>query len=399
MKPEVYFDSTDKFVDITNEMDVLVYPKEEIVSGHKFKHVAYGIYAAEPAFEVSEKELYEIGIENSDIEFYIEMPITDKNEPKWPTKVFFASARNWCDYIPEFKIMDRGVREDEAFRRYKEILGNKNLGVSCLYDNHPDSIEMSELTLRMRATCHQIVRREGRRSWIRLKGAIGIEVEEGIYYVLSDGPNMMNGRYENPIMGMKDEGLQDVDVAVIMCGYDWCQTYRAMKVFYVAVGKEHFPRLKRMSEVLNCEYYESLQKSEEIPELMNTEAESEEKLLSPEEGAEELVQGLGMNKLEVSFSIPLIGSSKFEEYELAYKLGDELVLVKVNEYKNPKIQKEIHQLRLMEYLYVRQARRLKCGIEYPVLYEVIDCGRDKRISELFTPEAYELLKKEKKGDL
>ncbi len=54
---EIKYDNKDHFQDITEKEDSIRYNETEELSGHTFCHVAYGIFAAVPAFYADEAEL------------------------------------------------------------------------------------------------------------------------------------------------------------------------------------------------------------------------------------------------------------------------------------------------------------------------------------------------------
>lgn len=177
-------------------------------------------------------------------------------------------------------------------------------------------------------------------------------------------------------------------------------------VEYLALGEEYFPRLKKLLEILGDGFYYEFSygtvpedndgvvnvvSAEEIKQILNAVAEENYSDVLLEEGAEELVEGIGMRDICVHIQRPFFESKGFRTYTAAYRLGDELVLVQK---MSDEIKTERHLLRYLSGLYVKEKVILNNGIEYPVIHNVIDLGED-RLKELLTPEAYELYLQER----
>ena len=60
-----------QFTDFTEKPFKYVYPKTEMVDGHKFVHLDKGIFLAEPGFYVSKRELISLLRTYRDLVFYV----------------------------------------------------------------------------------------------------------------------------------------------------------------------------------------------------------------------------------------------------------------------------------------------------------------------------------------
>jgi len=92
----------------------------------------------------------------------------------------------------------------------------------------------------------------------------------------------------------------------------------------------------------------------------------------------------------------MYNNRKFKSYRAAYKLGTRLVLISE---ECGTMKREEYDMRLMDVLAVSRNTKLKCGVECPIIHEVIHYTEEEKMREILTPEAYELyinLKKEER---
>lgn len=58
--PDLVFDNKNHFIDITDDGVRIRFADTEVIEGHSFRHVEYGIFAADPAFEISNADMYDM---------------------------------------------------------------------------------------------------------------------------------------------------------------------------------------------------------------------------------------------------------------------------------------------------------------------------------------------------
>lgn len=117
---KINFDNEDHFCDITEEGEGIEYNEEEQLSGHMFRHIAYGIFAANPPFYADEKELQGLRKAYPDIAFIIQSEESIHGVPKCG-EIAFAYSERYDDRLDKRNYLSYVLREgtDERFARYK----------------------------------------------------------------------------------------------------------------------------------------------------------------------------------------------------------------------------------------------------------------------------------------
>lgn len=382
--PELIFDNENHFIDITNDDVRIRFANTEEIEGHMFRHVAFGVFAAEPAFEISNSDMYDMVIKYRDVVYVVENINESERDDDRKYKVVFAYSENSVsNRFAKLNYLNNACSNNSVFKKYYDF--RKRL--DCIsydfyrtanidYDNLPVN------NIAFEPIYNKIVLPNGRRPWIKLNNHIGIEVEEGIYYFARSGDSIGNRLIELPVVALNTVFSNEYVAAI--CHPVDIHLSMESAVEYIAVGKEHFSRLKEIRRIVDNGFYHEYgncdskikDKSVIIPVVDTTIPDA----------AEELIKELGFFNICVSFERPFIGSSGFCEYDIAYKLENNLVLgIK----KGEKVTFEYHDLRFLSALYVKQNKRLNNGIDYPVIHKVIDCG-DERLKEILTPEAYSI---------
>ncbi len=403
--PKLVFDNKDHFADITTEEYSFRYD-EVILNGHHFKHIAYGIYAADPVFVMEHSEAEQILIAYRNVEFIV-IDLGD-DEDTCSHRVYFAHETldhhaygrllrelNW-GHLKSDERFALDISETDKLRTIER--GFYHIDES-LRDNPPEPRSC------FLPKYERVVMKDGSRPWIRINNHIGIMVEDGIYFFPRSGQAIGENLYNVPIIDLNSRF--DVPAAGICYSTDFHPSFDTA-VEYLAIGAERFSRLQEICRLLSpskhCYYHEfgivkeedtESDESKDVKALsmddimyaINSASETEEsKDLEPETGAIEILERRGFYDLEISYSRPFFEDEGFKKYDMAYRLGDVLVLVKK---ENGKVTKERHKLQFLSGLYVRTEESLKCGMDYPVIHPIIDC-KEERLREILTPEAYEL---------
>ncbi len=378
----------DNFVDITKGFSIR-YNDYEMVDGHKFTHIYDGIFAAEPRFTISKDEFIKLTNNYQDIEFCAF--IDGEN-----FQIVFAYS---IHYIPHF---------DES-RKLNYIINSRNSALDSYFpkDMHPYDLEMFDyhsLLYKYGVISKDSLKESGAllqhyyytddafsdNMVLTLDGVPGYLVEDGIYYF----PEY------NPIVSLNSEYEQEIAIiGGVTDNYHPCSTFYAE---YAAVGREHFDRLYEILQELGVSsdlcYFE-LERTSCNPEdkqikdiyIKNddqyrrdrNEIKDNTDYYIPKD-AVELIEGIGFTDITLRYSRPLLQDTPFREYKIAYIHENELYLIPDN-YMSYGF--EVHKLDYISRLYIRENRKLSCGITYPVIHRVIDEGEGKYKS-IMKEEAY-----------
>ena len=256
---------------------------------------------------------------------------------------------------------------------------NSNSGLTCLGFDEP-------------ADENGIKRR------INIDGNVAELYEEGIYCFP-----------ETAVLDL-NIGFQGIDVAGLERG--GASGWMSFDAYFhfLAIGREHFARLKELGKIFGEGYHEfSRLEPGEKPQrgAVDLEAavkcakqeEEKHKDIVPEieEGAQELVQGLGFRNLEVVWSVPFLDFEygfycRSQKWDVAYTLGTELVL-KLKDYDGT-IEEHRHDMRIMDMLCVLEEKKFRSGMTAKIPHQIIFCQEEKKKKEILSDEAYELFKKE-----
>ena len=387
MKPSFVFDNKRHFIDITDERTRIKYQDVEEVGGYRFRHVKYGIFAAAPSFQITKKDMRAILEEYADVYFVVEGEYRYSDPDDKVFRVVFAFSTNHY-FCREINFLNH--TDDEDIARYRKE--------GMRYDDVSGGNEGEKPALQ------PVFERMSGRPWMMLAGHIGIKVEPGIYYFPTNGEQIGACTWSLPVVSTMSR-FSEVRLAGICHATDFHPS-PDIAVEYLAIGEEYFPRLKKLLEILRDGFYYEFSygtasedndgvvhvlDEEDLKRLLDEPAEYRDLYIPLEEGAEELVEGIGMRDICVHIQRPLFESKGFRTYNAAYRLGEELVLVQK---MRGEIKTERHLLRYLSGLYVKEKVILNNGIEYPVIHHVIDLGKD-RLKELLTPEAYELYLQER----
>lgn len=424
MNLKVHFDNRDKFTDYTKK-DLFYYRETDTIKKYEFQHLKYGIYVPveTKCLILTGKQINVLLNDYSEI-IFLTKPVLDEivqNDSLSETESLIQSIL-WKESIRKgenieavrFQIcfaysgrdvgvknvqnwLKKSVESEECLKPYKELIQTTEFKLfgnnySC-WEDYEIFTDHKENKKRRKLLSLQFPEKDPDRKHIILKDCVGIMIEPGIYYFSMPGNRRNCGRVHinyNTHFKEKVAGI---------CYSDDFHPSPTGWLEYLAIGEEHFARLKEIVEMTDYGFYHEFHQVEETDEKSQVlESMELEKLLKKvqeedesqpeiiiENDAEELVEGIGFRKIELYFSIPLVCKEKSTTYEAAYKLGDKLILVNHNRER-----KEI-DMRLMDTLYVQEKKFLRCGVICPVVHKVIDC-KEEKLREILTEEAYELYK-------
>lgn len=390
------FDNKRKFVDITSPEKLFYYKDVDYIEQYKFKHLKWGIYTPESELLLSIKEIEKLQKMYVDVIFIA----TEVSESKF--RVDFACSHNdvGLDPLSIDNMIKEYINEFGLSESYRELVMNSKYDFSFYMNFAYGELKMRpDEKLAFTLQVNEISRQDGLKPYIKIKERYGILVEPGIYYFTIPGHRY---RYIMPEIDINDSF--NIKVAGICHSEDWHPSPFA-KLEYLAIGEEHFDRLKEIAKnsggffnqfrynpsgetkefkAINLDdVFNGLDKT--VQEYERLEAIEWKEIFHPELEAEELLEGVGLENISLKFSIPLFGK-RGGSYKAAYKLGNKLVMY-YDRYNNYK--REEYDMRLMDYLHINTTENLACGIPYKVVHKVIDCV-DTKLSELFTPEVYTL---------
>ena len=406
--PKLVFNNEEPhFIDITNDDVRIKFADTEVIEGHIFKHVEYGIFAAVPAFEIDNADMLDMIINYRDVVYVVEELNEAKKKDDRRYKVILAySIESSGDFWKLNYINNLENRDSKLWDYYEFMKRLEPVEYGYYRTEKLNREELPDNKSALAPLYTRVILPDGRKPWIKLNKHIGIEVEAGIYYFPKSGESIGYCLSNMPVVDL-NTAFADENVAAICHSTDIHFSFDTA-VEYLAIGKEHFPRLKEIQRLLSNTgygYYHEfrVQKSNQcenntaenqgilsmddirsvIDEVSNSNSKSEVIISSD---AEELVEGLGFYKLCVRYERPFFEPVGFRDYDVAYKLKDKLVL---GNKKNDEIIYEYHELRFLSGLYVKKDARLNNGIDYPVIHAVIDC-REERLKQVLTKEAYSL---------
>lgn len=173
-------------------------------------------------------------------------------------------------------------------------------------------------------------------------------------------------------------------------------------LLYLAIDEENIEILKKMQRYLDG--YELFENA--VLETTETQRETEEPafpeiVLNPpkedsgqtliESTAEELMPGLGIRDIRVGLKCIFSARLPVAKYKYVYKSVEKLILIP---YSIDRADRQEYDLCILEELTVRKTEALRCGILIDRDYFLIDC-REQKEKQMLTPEAYELLRKNK----
>lgn len=383
------------------------YEEEVMFEGHKFHYAGEGLYKAVGRFELSKKQLEAIleknpfacllGIYKKGS--YIDTRQTRKlkNDAKFTvygacsviyTDAFFSSTYE-RRLLADVSLIDIPKEAGGRFDADKDVFEYKiGDGWGAIEENAvPD--EQYPFSFRFEPA----ERINGYKSYILFKkeGIFAFLVEEGIYKLKSSFQMDINTAFT----------YDGKPVAGIFHSTDFHPTMYA-GLDYIAVGKEHFNRLKEIAEHLDQGWFHEfreepvnfiplnlLEIDEEMNQAFNSEMEGQDDEEYVEQikknGGKELFEGLGFLDINLEYRSFFEENHGIRTYKFAYILGHDLVLVSGN-YKGKKEECRL-DLRFLYYLIVNKTEKLDNGLEYPVMHTLIDC-REEKLKELLTDEAY-----------
>lgn len=404
------YDSTSKDMRVS-------FPDEQDVLGHKFHHVAYGIYAADEPFVINRNEMSQKLEKNRESGMFL----CGKGTKRFNSdliKVYFGYMGTGNHSLPELNFIEDRIRNgDSRFTLFPDYLvrdealsGDSDWFIDQERFDSPDSEK--RLFIPDNANVGSIY---DPKPMIQIMGNIGFEVEQGIWMFTRVRPEEADFFSEEPNININSY-VKSVDVAIIgqSGGFGLsCDAY----IKYLAIGEEAIGRLRKKQLDMGEGFFHRLRRveSEDIEEMKQgpraldlsiveelfDEAAEESGSISDDyvypDTAEPIIPGLGTDDIELCLSTPFHGDGRFKEYKKAYIDGNELVLVNYYDVWNPGKPTEIRRkLALLDGLYVKAEKKLACGVKVPTTYKVIDC-KEEKLRELLTDEAYKLYCEDRAG--
>ncbi len=392
------FDNRDRFIDITTDNLHIPYHATEILLGHTFKHITKGIFKASPGFYADKNMMNQLHNKYPEVVFCV---ATDKGNVSYVEegRIVFAfwhgTDERYCgdkDYVLKTYIEDR---TDPRFFEGEEDLQGITSDIFSPGERR-EGTKVTRNTNALRPYDDGTII-NGEKAFINFYGNIGMLVEPGIYsFITESDPYLQIYRGVEMQFG---EFKSDRHVAWI--GFSYIDT-RANVVSYMAVDTNYFARLKELADSMDrLNYYENSIKSDSLESssyetnihraLSDEETEEiKERIrytVPVEDGAIELVQGMGFYKIELWFSRPFLETVHEKEYDIAYRKDDDLVLITIDPFSE-EVFEERHKLAMIDGLYVKQSRKLRNGSIRRYYHCVIH--DDTKYRQLLTDEGYEL---------
>ena len=238
-----------------------------------------------------------------------------------------------------------------------------------------------------------------------IKGRIGYMIMPGIYY-FGD-----SGHETHSVKLSRSEWDDDWTREMAVIGrYIWeggtFQMIEGFELIYLAVDEENIEILKKIYRTFLAEENVELIESSKVKEegrkgwdwwKGNGKAQDTSVSLiglkrDLEQGAEELMPGIGIHHISVGLKYIFLPRIQVQEYEYAYRSGNKVILIN-SEYLDAEWTggRSEYDLRILEELTVRRTEQLRCGIFIDRDYHLIDCKALKE-RQVLTPEAYEIFR-------
>lgn len=417
------------FRDQTLEPFTCIYPYMDQMDGHTFRHIGGGMYHAEPEFEIDPEQAQRMLADYSEVELYVKIPESCRGGS---LQVVYAYAPRYAQQYTISALM--GNLRDLFPELHKHGECWRNL-VPVSYRGSDDEEEEKDgyridRWYRRHPKCRAfqwVPPRENGGRRIALGSVIGEKIDEGIYYVHDPRRHTFGDIVFSPVLPeLGDVEYDDLaktgEVSVIRYpdqGYEWDDSDVYVK--YIAIGREHFDKLRHMAEIGEGVYLSAFQVAFFHPDfagndhglnkkgLTDMQGETMEKSGSecigmeisdnPEDGipedlislpalpnlAMELRPGIGYESLLLRFKMITDGGTGETYADQAFLLGDKLIL---RRRVFGRIDEKEYPLGLMESLSVCGQVVLRCGEAIDVWYEVL--SREKQMSKLLSPETYAL---------
>jgi len=417
------------FKDKTIRMFKCKYPEEQFIENHKFRHIAGGMYIADPAFEISYLEICGILEDYSRVNLFVEKLENDENNiPVY--KVLYGYAPEYRQlYMTDVIYMEVTIDEAKPLEEHLEKLQN------CTEINYHDFEEYNKFLSdeeqyledsmfynrpwpKQRAF-QWIPPREDDDRRIALGHLIGEKIEDGIYYVHDPRPDSYgNVVFFQPFPLITDleydnvAKLGEVSAIVYADQGEWPGECRSL-LKYIAIGKEHFGRLQEMAKQGAGVYIDEASVASVHPDYdgqrswalggfqrltehtMDYEdndfdcysVSEEPPVPDIPDDAVMLYEGLGFMGIRIKYKL-ITGTSYIEPLaDYAFIQGEDLVLWHdLFEFREERI-----PLGLIENLIVRESRVLNCGEMIDVYHEII--RKDEQLKIILKPAVYDLYKK------
>ena len=390
MPLRINFDNRDRFVDITNENLHIPYHDTEVLLGHTFKHITKGIFKATPGFYADKQLMSRLHAEYPDVRFCFAVTDEIKDSRTEEGRVVFAYWYSTDDNYGGDKgfILNEYIenRIDPRFFADEEKL----LGFT------DDSFDVGERTkTRALRPYDDGTVINGEKAFINVYGYIGMLVEPGIYSFIAESDIWFRG--------VEMRGVpSNVGRPVAWVGFTYLDSWVDVAC-YMAIDPKYFGRLKEIADSMDrLRYYEepflkrdssAVSQCDPITPRTMTASETEEvkagiiASFSVEDGAVELVQGMGFHNIELWFSRPFFDVVHEKKYDIAYRKNDELVLITIEPFPK-KIYEERHKLAMMDHLYVKEKKTLRNGDTREFYHSVIH--DEEKIRQLLSPAGYDL---------
>ncbi|MBO5371529.1 MAG: hypothetical protein J6A75_02300 [Lachnospiraceae bacterium] len=411
----------DTYVDITEDF-ICEYPETQIIGDVVYKYIGNGLYQPKETVCLGQQEYEQFLLKYWDLVFWVKIPeykydkntgkhyIVNKNEKY---EIYFACAEELVSEVGEFY---SSATELLGYNTFKTIMKDFDGSVDLdnwlqyynkFYCNWLDESSMNKEEQRLKGRKEQPASGlcrfpkpdktntyQGYPKQFQYKNFIAHMIEPGIY-VFKRLYKENGSQSKLDYVKMNINATCDKEIAVI--GHSTGRLSFYMNVSHMAIGRENFGRLREIQRIISGSFMHEFKigtkerkciEPIDICSLINELSTEEEIEYIPETGAQEIVIGMGMKNIELSFKWVFCKRIECQTYEMAYILGNKLVLLKR---MYDKVCRREFDLRGMEELLVKKEQMLKCGIKIKRDIQVIDCKNQKE-QEMLKNEAYTLWK-------
>lgn len=328
------------------------YREYEYLKGKEFIHLVDGLYWPRMPFPVTLSQINQLMEEYEDIVFALYMDEKydqgiDITRSSIFGYIYFAWSKCYARHDAEG--FDHCIKLREDWPQVKKCWCSKKLR---FMESHSTAVSLPSVLTGSRYRSNS-----GKFSFalpdenniclgypkhIFINGSIGYMFMPGIYYF---------GNEECP----KIRGDIRMDKRTAVMGYEnlFSETDEIF-VVYLAIDSDHIQTLQNIQK-----YNKEKFLFHEFP-IWEVEKEQDRVVLKVEEGAKELLPGIGMQDIQVGMKCASCSRSSFKKYLYVYKTEEKIVLYEEKE--NFEIVREEHLLCEVEELWIRKKEELKCGL-------------------------------------
>ncbi len=356
---------SEPFWDMTHDPFICEYPEIQFMGDHKFKHIAGGIYMADPSFELSDSEIDAV-FNDYEVELFVEV-LYDRMDR---VRVLYAAAPRYEQlynhYVMFRHSMNWHVGEGKRIpEQHLDALSK------CAQMSSEDPSKEFRLKPKRRAF-QWIPPEENDGTRIAIGHLIGDLIEPGIYYIYDPRTAYFDGQLFTGMSSKirdleydEDGPVRPREISVIVDDEE--------NVKYLATGRNYFPRLKELSELGAGRLVDDFFVAQTNPDIPK--------------GAAEIYEGLGF--AGIRFRYKIITDMKYIEpladFAFFDRDRDELVLKYVLFGRD---QEERIPIGLIEHLIVTESQELRSGKTIELFHEII--RPDEALKGMLIPAVYDL---------